>query len=254
MKDNISRLVKKLENFVTGDEFELNIKVKNLRNREVIFEHNTNEKFECEGLGNLFIASSVLDKVADKQANFNDDLHINVTNDMPITYVVESKKEKFKLREVISAMLMTNDYNAGMMALDYVGIDEANKFIKNEGLTNTVVGKKSETTIEELSKFVELIYNKKIIIPRLCDYMIKYMELNKDNYTFNRLILERMTTVQLTGHTDNTACGFIVVKHEHIDYMIVVNVKNAKNYPVGRNIISVITREIYETLKYPSEI
>lgn len=247
-------LVNALNKYVEKTEINMSIVLKELRINHTVYEHKPNAFHECGSLGYFGVVFAILNAFYDKKLNINDTVRFNKRPNMKVTYVLEAGKSEYTIRELIDAVLIRNDTNAGDMLIEVMGSVKVNSFLQDEGLSHTRVSAKNMSCAMDMAKLLENAYKKRMIVPRLCDHVITRIERNRDNSMFNRLILEKFNIMQFTGEMETGASGVCIIRENHTDYLISIQINDVPNPSVAKRHISIVTKMIYEFMSFEETI
>ena len=114
------------------------------------YGYNENVQMVSAGCMKLPIAVSLIKDVEDGNVTFLDKVNIDVDDKVYGTGIIhEFNSRDYTIFELLVAMLIQSDNTAANKIIDIVGIDKINKDIKEMGLKNTVLNRK---TADERSK------------------------------------------------------------------------------------------------------
>lgn len=114
------------------------------------YGYNENVQMVSAGCMKLPIAVSLIKDVEDGNVTFLDKVNIDVDDKVYGTGIIhEFNSRDYNIFELLVAMLIQSDNTAANKIIDIVGIDKINKDIKEMGLKNTVLNRK---TADERSK------------------------------------------------------------------------------------------------------
>ncbi len=231
---------------ISGD---FNIYVKDLRKNKVFYEYKADEKVDCRNLAGLPVLFGTMNGILDKKIKLKDKVNFIKKSDDFLTYIVERGNGTYTVEELLEALCITNDRNALKAIYDHVTEEQINKFLDSYGLAKRI-GNSYNETMQNLGKILELAYKKRFLTPRLCNYGIQLMERNRDGNSVTRQILDRIVVAQISGESECGMASASVLTLEHTEFLIVINVRNAKNTLVARRVIGLIARALYDEFKY----
>lgn len=172
------------------NDFNINcaVVVKNLNTGE---EAKVNEQMvmPAASIIKLFVMSEVFNNI-NKGKLFLED-KITVKEEQKISYqllTLFDEDREFTIRELLKLMICQSENTATNILIDMVGIDNINSFIKSLGFKNCEIqrkmldmearmqGKENYISATEVSKFLELLYNGKVINEKCSKLMIDIMK------------------------------------------------------------------------------
>lgn len=116
-----------------------------------IYGYNENVQMVAAGCMKLPIAVSLIKAVENEKIDFLDKIRIDGKDKVYGTGIIhEFNEREYTVFELLVAMLIQSDNTAANKIIDIVGIDEINRDIKEMGLKNTVLNRK--TTDERKGK------------------------------------------------------------------------------------------------------
>lgn len=109
-----------------------------------IYGYNENVQMVAAGCMKLPIAVALIKSVEDKKIDFLDKIKIDGKDKVYGTGIIhEFNEREYTVFELLVAMLIQSDNTAANKIIDIVGMDEINKDIKDMGLKNTVLNRKT---------------------------------------------------------------------------------------------------------------
>ena len=109
-----------------------------------IYGYNENVQMVAAGCMKLPIAVSLIKAVEDKKVDFMDKIRINGKDKVYGTGIIHEFNERdYTVFELLVAMLIQSDNTAANKIIDIVGMEQINCDIKEMGLKNTVLNRKT---------------------------------------------------------------------------------------------------------------
>ncbi|ASW42520.1 serine hydrolase [Clostridium isatidis] len=109
-----------------------------------VYGYNENVKMVAAGCIKLPIAVSLIKAVEDKKVDFLDKIKIERKDKVYGTGIIhEFNEREYTIFELLVAMLIQSDNTAANKIIDIIGMDEINKNIKEMGMENTVLKRKT---------------------------------------------------------------------------------------------------------------
>ena len=116
-----------------------------------IYGYNENVQMVAAGCMKLPIAVSLIKAVEDKKVDFMDKIKIEKEDKVYGTGIIhEFNEREYTIFELLVAMLIQSDNTAANKIIDIIGMDNINSNIKEMGLKNTILNRK--TSDERQSK------------------------------------------------------------------------------------------------------
>ena len=209
--ENIEEKIKKLiENF----EGKVSLYISDEDNN--VIKYNENEIVETASSIKLFILIEYYNQILKNKKTREDIINYSskddyVENGSGIIQYLEDLSLSSK--NIATLMIIASDNIATNKMIDYLGYDNINKTIKELGFNNTHLDAKKidfniyncvgKTTAYEYAKAYDMILNKKILTPELCDEIIQILS----KQTLNVMITRFLSPKHLEDR--GTANGFI---------------------------------------------
>lgn len=155
-----------------------------------VYGFNEHVKFTAAGCMKLFIAVSLIKAVEAKRVDFMDKIAVVRDDKVFGTGIIHEFNERdYTVFELLVAMLIQSDNTAANKIIDIVGMDNINEDIKEMGLKDTILNRKTtderhkKPTIENITSAYDLCYVWKLLF--------NGTYLSKDNSTMLIDILQR---------------------------------------------------------------
>lgn len=137
-----------------------------------IYSYNENVEMVAAGCMKLPIAISLVKAVEEARFSYLDKIKIETKDKVYGTGIIhEFNEREYTIFELLVAMLIQSDNTAANKIIDLVGMDKINKYIKEMGLRNTTLNRKTTdertantdleniTSAYDLSKMWKHLYN-----------------------------------------------------------------------------------------------
>lgn len=137
-----------------------------------VYGYNEDIEMVAAGCMKLCIAVSLIKAVEDGKTDFMTKISIDSKDKVYGTGIIHEFNERdYTVFELLVAMLIQSDNTAANKIIDIVGMDQINKDIKNMGLTNTILNRKTSderfprtdveniTTARDISLVWKHLYN-----------------------------------------------------------------------------------------------
>lgn len=164
---------KEIEKIISNFSGTVGVIIKSKEKEEVLI--NESEVFTSASLIKLFIAFTIEKNIYKNKVKIKDEYKVggcgvlkNLTSDLELS-----------IRDLMALMLCFSDNTATNILIDYLGMDNINKKIKEAGFENTILGRKmldnlakekgkdNYTTPKEVSKVLELLCQDNEIVEML---------------------------------------------------------------------------------------
>lgn len=155
-----------------------------------VYGYNENVEMVAAGCMKLPIAISIIKEVEEGKVSFIDKIKIDANDKVYGTGIIhEFNEREYTIFELLVAMLIQSDNTAANKIIDIVGKDRVNEVIKEMGLKNTVLNRK--TTDERNGKIdVENITSARDL-SRIWNHLYNATYLSAENSTMLVDILRR---------------------------------------------------------------
>ncbi|MEG1002632.1 serine hydrolase [Clostridium sp.] len=141
-------------------------------NRGFVYGYNENVQMVAAGCMKLPIAISLIKDVENGNVSFMDKINIEGADKVYGTGIIhEFNAREYTVFELLVAMLIQSDNTAANKIIDIVGMEKINEYIKEMGLKNTVLNRKTTderkekpkvenlTTARDLSRVWKVLYD-----------------------------------------------------------------------------------------------
>lgn len=193
---------------IDSDKLKYAFVFKNLNTGDII-NFNENVVVPSASTIKLFIMVCALQKV--KEGVLSLEQRIEIDGKYDIESVLE-KGNSYSLEELITYMIVKSDNIAANLLIDILGLEDINKYIKSLGINNTLLqrkmidhdsnkaGKDNYTTAYDLTHFLELLYNKKVIDNDYSNMMIDIIKQQEKKYLMRYYMPEDIIVANKTGN------------------------------------------------------
>jgi beta-lactamase class A len=157
-------------------------------------------------------------------------------------------------------MIQQSDNTATNILIEKLGMDKINQTIDELGLRNTKLqrvmmdfearkaGKENISTPEDKLKLLEIIYNGNFLPDSLNNEVIKILSIPKETPLLDG-IEEEITLASKGGELDDVRCEMGIFYCGKFNYILVVMTKDLPNSKIGDEIISTLSKALFEYLK-----
>lgn len=231
--------------------------VKNLSTGELI-SHGANEVVSSASLIKIPIMGEVLRQVSQGILSLNQSLRVNEEDKVPYSILNElTTGNSYSLRDVITLMIIQSDNTATNMLINLAGMDNINSFIKNNGMDNTLLGRKmmdfkaresgrdNFTTALDMAELLERIYKRELVDRESSILMEKILTRQLDNSMMKLFIPEHTKIAHKTGGLDGIEHDAGIVFNEKCDYILCVLTWDSDSTYLSRETVGKISRVVY---------
>ena len=232
---------------------------------------NSDLKFEVEGdkispsasMIKLLIMATVLREVDRQKLNLEDKYKIpdsDIVEGTGIVFELERGHE-FSLKEIIKLMIILSDNSCTNFLIDLISIEKINEFGKELKLKSTVLQRKmmdleaakkgfdNFTSPNDIMNILKLIYDKGLINKELSDIALEILLRQKLNYGLKKYLPEELKLASKSGDLENLENDDGIFFTGSGDYILVVLVNEALSNFYAKEIISDISKKVYEFME-----
>lgn len=230
-----NNLEKEINKYIedTATEGKWGVYAKNLASNKVVVDIN-NKKMESASLIKLFIMATTFDEIQKG----------NMTLDS-----VESD-----LRVMINA----SDNDATNRLIDKLGFDKINKYIKDNGYSDTEINRKmldstnskdNYTSVEDAGKILEKIYKGTCVTKEASEKMLEYLKEQKRTEKIPAGVPSGVETANKTGELSDVENDAAIVFKENVPYILVVMSSDLNDTKKARDDIKEISSKVYKEIE-----
>jgi beta-lactamase class A len=247
-----------LKNNLKSLETKYSLAVKNLKSKESCYI-NIDKIVPSASIIKLFIMATAFNKHKKGKFNLNDKIKINNNEKVPFSIIsLLNSVEQYTIKDLVTLMIIQSDNTAANVLIDFLGMDNINEFIKNNGFKNTKLGRKmmdfqgakkgkdNYTSAGDVFLFFENLYNHNLIGAEEDKMMIDILTHQLD---FSMMRMEMIDDLKIAHKTGDLSClkhdAGIVYSEKSGDYIFVMFVYDAVSDGYARNLICKVSREIY---------
>ena len=193
---------KKLKKLISEFDGNVSLYIKDRKNN--IIKHNENDIVETASCIKLFILIEYYNQILNNKISRDDLICYSSKDDyVPNGSGIIQYLDDFKLssKNIVTLMMIVSDNIATNKMIEYLGFDNINKTIKDLGFKKTTLKAKKldfeiynsvgETTAYEYARAYEMLYNKEILNPELCDELIKLLSHQQLNVMIKKFLLPK---------------------------------------------------------------
>ena len=164
----------------------------------------------------------------------------------------------YSIQDLITLMIIQSDNTATNLLISLLGMEYINSFIKEQGMKHTILaremmdlkarekGYENYTTIEDVSKYLKLLYEGKVVNPFFSQNMLEIMSNQLDSSMIKREIPEELHIAHKTGDLPYIKHDVGIVYTPAGDYIFCMFTWNGKDDICGKKLIGTVSKSIYD--------
>ncbi|MBU5255955.1 serine hydrolase [Tissierella praeacuta] len=237
---------------------EVSIIIKDLTNDQWLLKYNENRVFPSASLIKIPIMIEALERVEKGELSLDKKIKIKAIDRVDYSIISELTLKEYTLIDLITLMIILSDNTATNVLIDLLGYEKINETVKKLNCNNTILkrkmmdftaakeGRENLTSPMDMALFMEKIYNKSIISPKICDIMIDILTRQKHRDMLPRYILDEVKIANKTGELSGINHDIGIFYLENINYLIGIFTTNGKDDLVGKRTIGRISKLVYD--------
>lgn len=253
LQDRISRLIDE-------ESFDVKVVVKDMDTDNILFEKGIYDVFSSASLIKVPILIAVLDYIEQRDGLLYQELTITKGNCVDFSVITEQGQTKSTLYELLVWMIITSDNTATNVLIDFVGMDNLNRYFKKIGLTETSVNRKmmdfirmekgidNVTTAKDMATLFTHIYRKTLLSETYSDLAINILSRQRIQDSLKRYFLNDVKMAHKTGSLDTVEHDVGIVFRPSKNYLIGVFVTNHSSNERAKQLIGRISQTVYQHL------
>lgn len=254
------KLLDTIKNIINQTQGNVAVFYKNCKTKDCI-KINEYKIFPSASTIKLIIMAEVLRQVSKVKFSLKDEIILTEslkTGGDGILKEIEPG-HKFTIKELITLMIIISDNTATNILIDLVGMDNVNKFSKKIGLQYTKLerkmmdtkaikeGKENFTCAADMGRFLELLYEKKLVSKIYSDMMIDILKRQQVKGRLDLYLPDDAIIAHKTGDLDKLEHDVGIFYHPNTEYILCVLTNKTKTNKEGREIIGKISKQVYNT-------
>ena len=207
----------------------------------------------------LFIMGATFQGVQEKLFTLHKLITINESDKIPYSIIsLLGTHHSYNIQDLIILMIIQSDNTATNLLISLLGIEYINSFIKKQGLKNTVLARKmldftaskkgyeNYTTAKDVSEYLTLLYEGKVVAPHFSQRMLDIMSKQLDVSVMKRELSEDIHIAHKTGnlHYINHDVGIVYTLGG--DYIFSMLTWNGKDDICGKKLIGTVSKSVYD--------
>lgn len=232
--------------------------VKNMNTKKTIL-YNEDYVFPAASIIKLVVMGEILHKINMGEITLDDKVIVYdsliTKGDGIIRYL--DADHSFSIRELITLMITVSDNTAANILIDIAKMEDVNKFSGNLGLKNTVLsrkmmdfkaaglGKENVTCAGDICRFLELLYNGKIINEVCCKFMIDILKKQQVNGRIDMFIPGSIVLAHKTGTLEKLEHDVGILYGNKSDYIMCIFTSAGRSNAECRSFIGYAAKAFY---------
>lgn len=160
-------------------------------------------------------------------------------------------------KTLIEKMITVSDNDATNQLIDQLGFDKIQKYIDDNGYTNTELKRKmlessangdNYTSVSDVAKILEQIYQEKCVSKSASQEMLSYLKRQTRTSKIPAGVPDGVTVANKTGELDSVENDAAIVFKENANYILVVMSSGLDDTEKARNNIKEISSKVYESI------
>jgi beta-lactamase class A len=234
--------------------------VKNLQTGECA-SYNSEARVPSASLIKLAVMAESVRQVKEGKLNLKQRLVVREEDKADFSILtLLATGNSYTLRDLLTLTIVQSDNTAANMLIDLTGMTEINKFCNDLGLKDTVLrrkmmddearkaGRENYTTAADMARFLELLYQGKLLDPESCNLMIEIMKKQLDNTMIRLYIPDDTVAAHKTGELEGVSHEAGIVYHDKADFIFVMLVWDALSGNDARQTIGRAAETVYNYL------
>ncbi|HBE78183.1 MAG TPA: serine hydrolase [Firmicutes bacterium] len=232
--------------------------VKNLQTGECA-SYNSEARVASASLIKLAVMAESIRQVKEGKLNLKQRLVVREEDKVDFSILtLLATGNSYTLRDLLTLTIVQSDNTAANILIDLTGMTEINKFCNDLGLKDTVLrrkmmdgearkaGRENYTTAADMARFLELLYQGKLLDPESCSLMIEIMKKQLDNTMIRLYIPDDTVVAHKTGELEGISHEAGIVYHDKADFIIVMLVWDALSGNDARQTIGRAAKTVYD--------
>jgi len=243
-----------LLNYLKNAELKYSIYIKDLKTGETCLVNHL-QIVPSASIIKLFIMGATLEMV--KAGKLSLKGRIILTKEEKVSYSILTlldDKNSYTINDLILLMIIQSDNTATNKLISILGFDCINKFIKDNNFESTILqrkmmdhkGKENLCNLKDVTLFLDLIYNRKLIDEKYSKLMVSILTEQLDHSMMRLNLPENTIIANKTGDLELINHDVGIVFTEKKDYIFAMLTWDTVNDYYAKSIISCISKITYD--------
>lgn len=234
--------------------------IKKLDNKEE-FNINENEILPSASTIKVFIMAEAIRQLKEGILK-NERIKINKKEYVPYSIIsLLSEDSTYTIMDLVTLMMIQSDNTATNVLIDILGKDNINAYIKSIGCSLTVLERKmmdynarakgfeNKTCAKDLTHFMNLLYEGKIVDENCSKIMINIMEHQLDSSMMRYFIPQEVKIADKVGEIEGIDHDTGIVFTDKVDYIFTMMTYDAQSNNEARFAIANVSKIVFDYFK-----
>jgi len=234
-----------IKNFSTGEQISI----------------NTDLRVPSASIIKLFIMGAAFQGVQENLFALRDQITIKEDDKIPYSIIsLLETNNTYSIKDLITLMIIQSDNTATNLMISLLGMEYINTFIQNQGMKQTILSRKmmdliaresgdeNYTTVEDVSKYLNLLYEGKVVTPYFSKIMLDIMSNQLDISMMKRELSEEVHIAHKTGDLPYIKHDAGIVYSLAGDYIFSMFTWDAKDDLCSKKLIGTVSKMVYDYL------
>ncbi|MBU3143627.1 serine hydrolase [Clostridium sp. CF012] len=209
----------------------------------------------------LFIMGAAFQGVQENLFTVHDPITIKEEDKMPYSIIsLLETNNTYSIQDLITLMIIQSDNTATNLMISLLSMEYINSFIKNYGMKHTVLARKmmdfsakksgyeNYTTADDISKYLNLLYEGKVVNPFYSQKMLDIMSNQLDGSMMKRELPVEIHIAHKTGDLPYMKHDVGIVYTPKGDYIFSMFTWDAMDDICGKKLIGTVSKSVYDYL------
>lgn len=255
-----SQLDSMLKPIISEFQFPIGIAFLDLKSNENFF-YNEKEIFPTASAIKIEILIHLLKEYEKGSLNLYQNIPINYkTGGSGLIQHFDQSNLYLNYYNLALLMIQQSDNSATNILIDSLGMKNINNTIQELGLKSTKLqrkmmdfdarkaGRENISTPEDKLKLLEIIFRQEFLPDSLNNEAIKILSVPKSSPLLEQ-INDELTLASKGGELNDVRCDMGIFFFKNFNYILVVMTKNLTNSKIGEEVISKISKRVYDYMK-----
>lgn len=230
-----------------------------IRDMKGDFECNyrEDEVIKSASLIKVFIMAEAVRRIKEGELTLDAEIEVKTEDIVDFSVLVFLRPRAYCLEELLRLMIVYSDNTATNVLIDYLGMDEINKFIRDMGFEKSILqrkmmdfasaraGKENYTRPIEMADFLQRLYDGKLLGGEYDAFMLDIMKGQADETTMRDHLPDEIPIARKSGELDCLDHDIAIVFGEKTDYMYCFFGWNAVSNNEARQLLGVTSKITY---------
>lgn len=222
------------------------------------WKHRSDEVIKSASLIKVFIMAEAMERIKKGELSLETEIEVSSGDIVEFSVLLFLKTRAYTLEELLRLMIVYSDNTATNVLIDYLGMDNINKQIRTLGYEKSVLqrkmmdfesakaGKENFTTAEEMSNFLQRLYDREILGEPYDSIMMEIMKGQADETMMREYLPDEIQIARKSGELDCLDHDIAIVFGKKTDYLYCYFCWNAESNNDARQILGVTSKITYD--------